>query len=97
MLVRNIRRDAIDEIKQAEKDKSLSQKMNPGVIKIRCKNLPDKYIKIVDDITSAKTRGNGSEVFGRRIHRFPGHEREISLYMLGLLGRYLAGGLKDMY
>ncbi len=53
VLVRNIRRDAIDEVKQAEKDKDISEDESRR-IQDRIQKLTDKYVKIVDDVTSAK-------------------------------------------
>lgn len=53
VLIRNIRRSAMDEIKQAEKDKEISEDMSRR-IQEQVQKLTDDYIKLVDEITSAK-------------------------------------------
>jgi ribosome recycling factor len=53
VLIRNIRRSAIDEIRQAEKNKEISEDMSKR-IQDRVQKLTDECIKTVDDITSAK-------------------------------------------
>ena len=53
--VRNIRRDMIEEIKKAEKDKDLSSDESHRVQE-KAQKLTDKYIKNVDDLTTAKEK-----------------------------------------
>lgn len=53
--VRNIRRDMIEEIKKAEKDKDLSSDESHR-IQEKVQKLTDKYIKNVDEITTAKEK-----------------------------------------
>ncbi len=53
VLIRNIRRSAMDEIKQAEKDREISEDLSRR-IQDRVQKLTDEYIKLVDEITSTK-------------------------------------------
>ena len=53
--VRSIRRDAIDEIKKAEKGKELSEDGSRR-IQDRVQKLTDKYVKNVDELTAAKEK-----------------------------------------
>lgn len=53
VFIRNIRRSAMDEIKQAEKDKEVSEDLSRR-IQDKVQKLTDEYIKIIDEITSAK-------------------------------------------
>ncbi len=51
--VRNIRRSAMEEIKEAERTKGLSEDLSRR-IQSKVQELTDKYIKLLDDITSIK-------------------------------------------
>ena len=53
VLIRNIRRSAIDEIRQSEKDKEISEDLSRR-IQEKIQELTDKYIDLIDEITSAK-------------------------------------------
>ncbi len=55
VLVRNVRRDINEEIKKAEKDKEISEDLSRK-IQDKVQKLTDKYIKLVDDLTSAKEK-----------------------------------------
>ena len=51
--VRNIRRDAVDDLKKVEKDENLSEDAVKGV-QDDIQKLTDKYTKIVDSIEQEK-------------------------------------------
>lgn len=53
--VRNIRRDFIEEIKKAEKDKEISEDESRR-LQDKVQKLTDKYVKMVDDLTAAKEK-----------------------------------------
>jgi ribosome recycling factor len=51
--VRNVRRDAIAEVKKGEKEKTFSED-DSRKVQDKIQKLTDKYIKIVDELTAAK-------------------------------------------
>jgi len=53
--VRNVRRDYIEEIKKAEKDKEISEDESRR-IQDKIQKLTDKYIKLIDELTAAKEK-----------------------------------------
>lgn len=53
--VRSVRRDTIEEIKKAEKDKEISED-DSRRIQDKVQKLTDKYIKNVDEVTAAKEK-----------------------------------------
>jgi ribosome recycling factor len=53
--IRNIRRDANDKVKKAEKDKQITQDESKKSLD-EMQKLTDKYIKIIDDMLSAKEK-----------------------------------------
>jgi ribosome recycling factor len=53
--VRNVRRDYIEEIKKAEKDKEISEDESRR-IQDKVQKLTDKYIKLIDELTAAKEK-----------------------------------------
>lgn len=53
--MRNVRRDCIEEVKKAEKDKEISEDESRR-IQERVQKLTDKYVKIVDDLTEVKEK-----------------------------------------
>jgi len=53
VMIRNLRRDAIEQVKEAEKAKEISEDESRR-IQDKIQKLTDKYIEIIDSITSAK-------------------------------------------
>lgn len=53
--IRNIRRDYIEEIKKAEKDKGVSEDESRR-LQDRIQKLTDRYVKVIDDLTSTKEK-----------------------------------------
>ena len=53
--IRNIRRDINEEIKKAEKDKTLSED-DSRRIQDKVQKLTDKYVKMIDDLVAAKEK-----------------------------------------
>ena len=55
VMVRNIRRDAIDQVKEAEKAKEISEDESRR-LQDKIQKLTDKYVEMIDNITSVKEK-----------------------------------------
>ena len=55
VMVRNIRRDAIDQVKEAEKAKEISEDESRR-LQDKIQKLTDKYVEMIDNITSVKRK-----------------------------------------
>jgi ribosome recycling factor len=53
VMIRNLRRDAIEQVKEAEKAKEISEDESRR-IQDKIQKLTDKYIEMIDSITSVK-------------------------------------------